>query len=86
MRTFINTVGIVILILVLLTFSLNNNTPVEISYYWGRVISFPLWGVILIPFFAGVITGNLLDVIQRFKLKNEIKKLKREFKTMNQGH
>ena len=86
MRTFINTVGIVILILVLLTFSLNNNTPVEISYYFGRTISFPLWGVILIPFFVGVITGNLLDVIQRFKLKNEIKKLKREFKTMNQSH
>ncbi len=85
MRTFINTVGIIIIIVLLLTFALQNNDAVAVNFYFGREFSFPLWQLILAPFFTGVICGNLLDVVQRFRLKNDIKKLKREFKTMGQG-
>jgi len=83
MRTFINTFGIVFIIVIFLTFAMRNTHPVELNYYYNLQFTFPAWGVILIPFFLGVIAGNLLDVIQRFGLKNEIRKLKREFKAVS---
>jgi uncharacterized integral membrane protein len=83
MKTFINTCGIIFVIAILLTFALKNNLPVEIQYYYNIKFSCPVWAIILIPFFLGIIGGNLLDVIQRFKLKGDIRKLKKEFKTMN---
>ncbi len=82
MRTFINTCGIVFIIVVLLTFSMKNTHPVELHYYYDVTLTFPTWALILIPFFIGVIAGNLLDVVQRFKMKNELRKIKREFKGM----
>ena len=82
MRTFINTVGIVIIIMVILSFAMENTVPVVIKYY-ELSFSAPVWALIFIPFFLGVIGGNLLDVIQRFRLRNEIRKLKQEFKKMN---
>jgi uncharacterized integral membrane protein len=77
MRTFINTAGIILIILILLTFAMKNTQLVELSYYIDLKYSFPAWTLVIIPFFIGVVMGNLLDVIQRFRLKNEIKKLKK---------
>ena len=82
MRTFINTFGIILIIIIFLTFAMRNTHSIELSYYYIGKNTFPVWGVVLIPFFLGVIAGNMLDVIQRFRLKSEIRKLKREFKTM----
>ena len=77
MRTFINTAGIVLIILILLTFAMKNTQLVELSYYTDIKYAFPAWTLVIIPFFLGVVMGNLLDVIQRFRLKNEIRKLKK---------
>jgi uncharacterized integral membrane protein len=63
--------------LLLIAFAVKNNTPVELNYY-GLQLSCSAYLLILIPFFIGVICGNLLDVIKRYKLKQEIKKLRRE--------
>ena len=85
MRTFINTCGIVVIIVALISFAVRNAHPVEIRYYKEVAFFFPVWGIILFPFFAGVVVGNLLDVVQRFKMRNEIRKIKREFKEMHTG-
>ena len=77
MRTFINTTGIILIILILLTFAMKNTQLVELSYYKDIMYAFPAWALLIIPFFIRVVMGNLLDVIQRFRLKNEIKKLKK---------
>ena len=77
MRTFINTVGIILVLAVLLAFATKNTQPVEMSYYGDIRCAFPAWVLVIIPFFIGVVMGNLLDVIQRFRLKNEIRKLKK---------
>jgi len=78
MRTFINTVGVVLIILLLLTFSMKNTHQVDLFYYTGIKYSFPAWGLVILPFFIGVVIGNSLDVIQRFRLKGEVRKLKKE--------
>ena len=77
MRTFINTAGIILVILLLLTFAMKNTQMVELSYYKDIRCAFPAWALLIVPFFIGVLMGNMLDVIQRFRLKNEIKKLKK---------
>jgi uncharacterized integral membrane protein len=83
MRTFINTVGIVLIILVLLTFAMKNTQLVELSYYANIRFAFPAWTLVIMPFFIGVVMGNMLDVIQRFRLKNEIKRLKKDINDPN---
>jgi uncharacterized integral membrane protein len=82
MRTFINTCGIIFILAILLTFAMKNNQTIEINYYYNLKLPIPIWVAVLFPFFLGVISGNLLDIIQRFRLKKEIRNLKREFKTM----
>ena len=83
MRTFINTAGIILIVLTLLTFAMKNTQLVELSYYTDISCAFPAWALIIIPFFIGVVMGNLLDIIQRFRLKNEIKKLKKGVNSSN---
>ena len=83
MRTFINTTGIILIILILLTFAMKNTQLVELSYYANISFAFPAWTLVIMPFFIGVVMGNMLDVIQRFRLKNEIKKLKKDINDPN---
>jgi uncharacterized integral membrane protein len=77
MRTFVNTCGAILIIVFLVSFAMKNTQPVEINYYSEIKYQFPAWGIVAIPFFIGVVFGNLLDVFQRFRLKREIKKLRK---------
>lgn len=78
MRTFVNTCGIIVLMAALLSFAMQNTHTVPIRYYGYLQVAFPAWGVVLVPFFLGAIAGNLLDVIQRFRLKRQVRQLRRE--------
>lgn len=80
MRVFFNTCGIVFVLLALVYFAMNNSQYVTITLYNGQTETFQLWAVIMIPFFAGVIAGNLLDVLKRFRLASEIRTLRRQLK------
>jgi len=76
MRTLLNTCGVVIILLSLVWFAMNNSQPVALCYYPDMRYEFPVWGLVLVPFLAGIVIGNVLDVLQRFRLKREIKKLR----------
>lgn len=78
MRTFVNTCGIIVLMAALLSFAMQNTHTVPIRYYRYLNVSFPAWGVVLVPFFLGAVAGNLLDVVQRFRLKRLVRQLRRE--------
>lgn len=85
MKIFLNTCGIVAVLFSLVYFAMQNNRPVPLTYYNGMADTFPLWGIVITPFFVGVVVGNLLDVVQRFRLSREVKKLQRELRlTQNQ--
>jgi uncharacterized integral membrane protein len=60
---------------------MKNTQQVQISYYTDISVKLPLWAVILVPFFIGVIAGSLLDVIKILSLKKEIRQLKKEITT-----
>jgi uncharacterized integral membrane protein len=67
-------------LLALIYFAMQNSQIITITYYTGMADSLPLWAVVLVPFFTGIIAGNFLDVLKRFRLGREIKKLRRELK------
>ena len=77
MRTFLNTFGLIVIMVLILTFAMQNNAKVKLNYYFGAYDCYILV-LVLIPFFIGVIAGNLLDVIQRFRLKKEIRNLQKQ--------
>jgi uncharacterized integral membrane protein len=85
MRTLLNTVGFIIILVFLITFAAENGQPANLTYY-GLKFSCALYLLILIPFFAGVACGNILDVAKRFQLKKEIKRLRSELGKLDQIH
>ena len=80
MKIFLNTCGIVAVLLSLIYFAMQNSQVITLTYYAGMTDTFPLWAVVIIPFFTGIIAGNLLGGLKRFRLGREIKKLRRELK------
>ena len=78
MKIFLNTCCIVAVVISLVYFAMQNNQAVTVTYYNGMSDTFPLWGIVIIPFFVGILAGNLLDVLQRFRLSRAVKKLRRE--------
>ncbi|MBN2106948.1 MAG: LapA family protein [Deltaproteobacteria bacterium] len=85
MKIFLNTCCIVAVLFVLIYFAMHNSQAVTLTYYNDMAETFPLWGLVIAPFFIGVIAGNLLDVVQRFKLSREVKKLRRELRQAQTG-
>ncbi|MCX5894843.1 MAG: LapA family protein [Proteobacteria bacterium] len=84
MRTFINTLCLIVILLLLITFAVKNSHPVDLNYY-GLVFSCSAYLLVLVPFFIGVLCGNLFDVVKRFKLKHEIKRLRKELEKAEQA-
>jgi len=85
MKIFFNTCCIVAVLFALISFAMLNNQAVSLTYYSDMAYTFPLWGIVIAPFFIGVIAGNLLDVVQRFRLSREIKKIRRELRQTQNG-
>jgi uncharacterized integral membrane protein len=77
MKTLINTIGFIIILILLILFAVENNQPAELKYF-GFTLPVKTYLLALIPFFIGVVCGNILDVIKRFRLKKEIRRLRRE--------
>jgi uncharacterized integral membrane protein len=83
MRTLLNTAGFIVILIFLITFAAENGQPANITYY-GLNFSCAMYLLIVVPFFAGVACGNILDVVKRFQLKKEIKRLRNELAKIDQ--
>lgn len=77
MRLLLNTCGIVVILYSLVWFATHNAQTVPVQVSPSLHVEFPLWSLILAPFMVGVVMGNALDVIQKFKLRRELKRLRR---------
>jgi len=79
MRNFLNTVFFALIILFFVTFSLSNSQSIQLSFFGFLLRPIPISLLILIPFLVGVVLGSFLDLAERFSLKREVKRLKKEF-------
>jgi len=78
MRNLLNTIFFVIIILFFVTFSLSNSQSIQLNFFGILLRPIPISLLILIPFLAGIVLGSILDVVERFSLKREVKRLRNE--------
>lgn len=78
MRNLLNTIFVVVIILFFVTFSLSNSQSIQLNFFGILVSPIPISLLILISFLVGIVLGSILDVVERFSLKKEIKKLKNQ--------
>lgn len=84
----IYTIIIVLLVLFVITFSLDNATPVQLKYFDYDIKPIPAYMILFIAFLAGVIFTGFMGVVERFRLtrtigrlNKTIRELRRELRT-----
>ena len=85
MRTLINAAGIVIVVAGLVVFCVLNIGQVDLTLLVlnGWQFEYPVWPLplcilILVPLGCGIVLGCLLDALKIYKLKSEVRTLKKE--------
>ncbi len=71
------TIIIMIIVLFIITFSLNNAAPVQVNYYTFLDFAVPLYLIIFISFGAGIIFAGFVGMGERFRLSRKVSKLKK---------
>jgi len=69
------TIIVMIIVLFIITFSLGNAVPVQISYYEFMDFTVPLYLIIFISFGVGLIFAGLVGIGERYRLTRKIKHL-----------
>jgi len=80
MRNFLNTLFFALIILFFVTFSLSNSQSIQLNFFGLLLRPIPISLLILIPFLVGIVLGSFLDLAERFSLRREVKRLKKELK------
>jgi uncharacterized integral membrane protein len=79
---FVSVVVLMLLVFFAITFSLQNALPVTLKYYEWFNFQLPAYLLIFSCFFIGMIIAGLFGLIERFKLRRQLSRLKKEIKNM----
>ena len=79
---FVSVVVLMLLVFFGITFSLQNSSPVTLKYYEWFNFQVPVYLLIFICFFIGVIIAGILGLVERFKLHRRLSRLKKEIKNL----
>lgn len=82
----IYTVVIMLIVIFVITFSLENTVPIPIKYYGIIDITAKSYLVIFVSFFAGIVIAGFLDVVERFRLARTVKRLNKKIKEMERKY
>jgi len=80
MRKFLNTVFFVAAILFFVIFALSNVQSIQLSFLHLQLRPVPVSLLILTSFLAGVVLGSLVNLLDRFSLKREVKRLQKDLR------
>ena len=80
MRNFFNTIFFALLVLFFVTFALSNSQTISLNFFGSYLRPIPVSLLILVPFLVGIILGSFLDIVERFSMRREVKKLRKELK------
>jgi len=76
------TVVLAIVVMFIITFSLENTLPVELRYYDLFERSLPTYMLIFIAFLAGVIFTGFMGIVERFRLTRTINRLNKTIRDL----
>ena len=80
MRNFFNTIFFAALVLFFVTFALSNSQSIALNFFGSFLRPIPVSLLIIVPFLVGIVLGSFLDVVERFSMRREVKKLRKELK------
>ena len=80
MRNFFNTIFFALLVLFFVTFALSNSQTISLNFFGTYLRPIPVSLLILVPFLVGIILGSFLDIVERFSMRREVKKLRKGLK------
>jgi uncharacterized integral membrane protein len=78
----IYTVIIVLVMLFVITFSLENTLLIRLKYYDLMNISLPTYMMVFIAFLVGVIFTGFMGIVERFRLNRTINKLNKTIREL----
>ena len=78
----IYTVIVVLIMLFIITFSLENTFPIRLKYYDLLNISIPTYMLVFIAFLIGVIFTGFMGIVERFRLNRTINKLNKTIREL----
>jgi uncharacterized integral membrane protein len=76
------TVVLAIVVMFIITFSLENTLPVQLRYYDFFERSLPTYMLIFIAFLAGVIFTGFMGIVERFRLTRTINRLNKSIRDL----
>jgi uncharacterized integral membrane protein len=79
---FISVLILMILVFFGITFSLENTTPISLTYYDVFKFQIPAYLLIFICFLIGIVVSGFLGLVERFKLSRRLSRLKKEIKDL----
>jgi len=78
----IYTVIVALLVMFVITFSLDNTQPVRLQYYMLFEKYLPAYMVIFIAFLTGVIFTGFMGIVERFRLTRTINRLNKTIRDL----
>jgi len=85
MGTYLKAIVLVIVLLLLITFGIKNNQPLQVHYYFNiETAPIPLYSVLYISIIIGIVIGMLVGISSRFTLRGKVKALHREIKELKE--
>jgi uncharacterized integral membrane protein len=79
MGSYFKAVLLLIALVILVTFGIQNNETVKLYYYFGmNSMPFPVYGIVYASILLGVFIGMLIGISTRFSQRHKIKALEKE--------
>ena len=78
----IYTIIIVLVMLFIITFSLENTLAIKLKYYDFIDVTAPAYMLVFISFLAGVIFTGFMGIVERFRLNRTITKLNKTIREL----
>jgi len=70
---------LVVVLVVLVTFGIQNNETVKLHYYFGMSsMPFPVYGIVYASILVGIFVGMLVGITSRFHQRKKLKALEKE--------
>jgi uncharacterized integral membrane protein len=78
----IYTIVLALIVMFIITFSLENTAPVELKYYDFFKRWLPTYMLIFIAFLAGVIFTGFMGIVERFRLTRTINRMNKTIREL----
>ena len=76
------TIVIVLVMLFIITFSLENTSLIKLKYYTLIDVTLPTYMIIFVSFLVGVIFTGFMGIVERFRLNGTINRLNKTIKEL----